>query len=70
MKTEIKNRIQNIRYIKNITRDELSYKTGITIRKLIQIEKNEIIVNLEDLNKIAKVLDCQIKYLFEGEGKI
>lgn len=61
----MKNRIQNIRYIKNVTRTELSHATGLSLRKIMQIEKNEIFVNLEDLSKIAKVLNCQINYLLE-----
>lgn len=61
-------KIKEIREDKNITIEELSQKTGISIDKLISIEEGNINTAFSNIAIIAHILNVKIEDLYIEEG--
>lgn len=57
MQTEIAAKIKKVREIKGFSQDYLAEKLGISQSAYSRIEKNEINITLEKLDKIAGILE-------------
>ena len=62
-------RIKDLRKERNITREQLADKMGITIKFLYEVENDKKGVSAEILLKIATILSASCDYLLTGEGK-
>lgn len=61
----IGNKLKNIRLQNNITIDFLSCYLNTTPEYISDIESNTIPLKEEDLNKLAKLYNCDIEYFFK-----
>jgi len=55
--------IEFMRIMRELTREELADKTGLTISKIKMIEQGVIKPDAGEKEKIAKALDCRADYL-------
>ena len=62
-------RIEDLRKERNITREQLADKVGITVKFLYEVENDKKGVSAEILSKIATVLSASCDYILTGEGK-
>jgi transcriptional regulator with XRE-family HTH domain len=53
-------KIKGFRELKNITREELSERSGLSIEQIIEIEENENLPSLAPLIKIARVMGVRL----------
>lgn len=65
----IKNKIKFYRGKKQLTQKQLAEKTGISERRLIELEKGEENLKLSTAFKIANILDTTVDELFLPQKK-
>ena len=66
----IGSRIKSIRESKNITLDDVSQRTGLSVRQLILIEENETLPSLAPIIKIARVLGVRLGTFMDDNQEI
>ncbi|MEK4427415.1 helix-turn-helix transcriptional regulator [Solibacillus sp. FSL K6-1523] len=66
----MKNRIRELRKVKQITQEELSKEVGVSRQSIIAIESGKFNPSIELAYNISKVFNCTIEevFLFEEEG--
>lgn len=57
-------KLREIRKSKNITQEQLQYRTGFDLRQIGRIERGEVSTNLSHVFKIAECLDVLPHELF------
>ena len=60
-------RLKEVRKIKNISQEELAYKSGITLSQIARIETAKINPTLSTIFKIARTLEVKLSELFQFE---
>lgn len=60
-------RLKEVRKIKNLTQEELAYKSGISLSQIARIETAKINPTLSTIFKIARTLDIKLSELFNFE---
>ena len=63
---EVGKRIQELRLQKEISREQLAVKMGITTKYLYEIEKAKKGFSADTLMKISKALSCSCDYILQG----
>jgi len=63
---EVGKRIQELRLQKEISREQLAVKMGITTKYLYEIEKAKKGFSADTLVKISKALSCSCDYILQG----
>ena len=63
---EVGQRIQDLRLRKEISREQLAVKMGITTKYLYEIEKAKKGFSADTLIKISKALSCSCDYILQG----
>ena len=63
---EVGRRIQELRLKKEISREQLAVKMGITTKYLYEIEKAKKGFSADTLMKISKTLSCSCDYILQG----
>lgn len=63
---EVGRRIQELRLKKEISREQLAVKMGITTKYLYEIEKAKKGFSADTLIKISKTLSCSCDYILQG----
>ena len=58
-------RLKELRRERDITQEQLSDKTGLTIESISNIERGIFAPKFENLEKISKVLKVPVKDLFD-----
>lgn len=61
---ELRNRIQEVMWLKHVSQEELSKRTGIKQSYLSEIINKGIDVRISTATKIAKALGCTINDLY------
>lgn len=61
------NRVRELRNLKSFSQEELAYRANLHRTYIGMIERAEKNVTLINIQKIAKALNVEIKYLFENE---
>ena len=66
----MKNRIRELRKVKQITQEDLSKQVGVSRQSIIAIESGKFNPSIELAYNISKVFNCTIEevFLFEEEG--
>ncbi|MEG0384830.1 helix-turn-helix transcriptional regulator [Solibacillus cecembensis] len=66
----MKNRIRELRKVKQITQEELSKQVGVSRQSIIAIESGKFNPSIELAYNISKVFNCTIEevFIFEEEG--
>lgn len=65
LKVDFGKRLQQLRREKGITQEQLSNQTDLTVESISNIERGIHGPKFENLEKIALVLDVQVKELFD-----
>ena len=68
--TEVGKRIRDFRKAREITQEELGFRTGLTQSQIYKIENGRRRFNSEQLEKISEALDVPVVKFFEGEMTI
>lgn len=63
---EVGRRIEELRWKKEISREQLAVKMGITTKYLYEIERAKKGFSADTLIKIAKALSCSCDYILQG----
>ena len=63
------NNISKVRNEKNHSLRKLAYKTKLSKSTLFSLENNDTVLDLVQLEKIARALGCKINDLFDSEYK-
>lgn len=63
---EVGQRIEELRWKKEISREQLAVKMGITTKYLYEIERTKKGFSADTLMKIAKALSCSCDYILQG----
>lgn len=63
---EVGRRIEELRWKKEISREQLAVKMGITTKYLYEIERAKKGFSADTLMKIAKALSCSCDYILQG----
>lgn len=65
----MKNRIRELRKVKQITQEELSKQVGVSRQSIIAIESGKFNPSIELAYNISKVFNCMIEevFIFEQE---
>lgn len=67
LKQQFGRRLRSLRKARNVTQEQLSERTGLTIESISNIERGIFAPKFENLEKIAAALDVEVKQLFEFE---
>lgn len=67
LKQQFGRRLKSLRKARNVTQEQLSERTGLTIESISNIERGIFAPKFENLEKIAAALDVEVKQLFEFE---
>lgn len=57
-------KVKEIRKAMNLTQQELAYRSGLSRIEIGLIERGQKNIQLTTIERVAKALDCEIKYLF------
>ncbi|HNR47775.1 MAG TPA: helix-turn-helix transcriptional regulator [Bacteroidia bacterium] len=60
-------RIRKLRLLNNISQAQLAFEAGIPRMQVVRIESGSINTTISSLNAIAKVLNVELKDLFDFE---
>lgn len=60
-------RVKKFRTKKKLSQEELAERIGIAVTNMGKIERGESFVTAPTLEKLADVLDIEVKYLFDFE---
>ena len=63
-------KIKNLREVKNITREELSERSGLSINQIISIEENVNLPSLAPLIKIARVMGVRLGTFLDDNDEL
>jgi len=63
-------RVRQLRKVKNLSQEELSFKTDLHRTYIGMIERAEKNITLLNIEKIAKALNVEIKELFDDDKTI
>ncbi len=66
---DVGNRIKEMRGVRNMTREELAEKSGISSKFLYEIELGKKGLSADTLLKIAKTLSCSCDYILTGRNR-
>ena len=66
---DVGNRIKGMREIRNMTREELAEKSGISSKFLYEIELGKKGLSADTLLKISKTLSCSCDYVLTGQNR-
>lgn len=66
VRSEIGNRIKELREVHNFTREELAEKAEISSKFLYEVEKGRKGLSADTLMKISKTLSCSCDYILTG----
>ncbi len=65
LKTQFGRRLRVLRKRADLTQEELAEATGLTIESISNIERGIFGPKFDNLEKIAKVIDVEVKELFD-----
>lgn len=65
LKKKFGSRLKELRRERDITQEQLSDKTGLTIESISNIERGIFAPKFDNLEKISKALKVHVKELFE-----
>lgn len=59
------NRVRELRKLRNLSQEELAFKTGVHRTYIGMIERAEKNITLINIHKIANALEVTVNYLFD-----
>ncbi len=67
---KIGHKIEKLRRLKNLTQENIANELGLTAQAYGKIERNEVAINQDKLEKLSKILNVSMEELLQFDEKV